>query len=230
MEDLVFNDAVFGSGNGPFLPVVFCLDVSGSMTGRIQELQNGLRQFIEDVKNDEVAKRTAQGAVITFGTSVDVIQKFAPVTDWQIPILKAEGSTDLIGAVKTALQMLEDKKQNYKKEGCTYYQPWLVILSDGGQYPENPSGLDNIASEVSNLARNNKLVPFSIGVGNEVFWDDMKKFSKDQNMALELKNTHSFREFFLFFSASASETVRSTVSEGHQIDIEAMKRAFNVKS
>ena len=41
--------------NEAFLPIVFCLDVSLSMKGHINELKKGLQQFIDDV----IAKFTA---------------------------------------------------------------------------------------------------------------------------------------------------------------------------
>lgn len=227
-----FRNAFNRGGNGPFLPIVFCLDVSGSMKSRISDLQQGLQQFIQDIKSDKMAIKAAQGAIITFDDNVTVVQDFAPVVDWQIPTLTAGGTTDLIGAVDKALEMLEIQKRKYQSEGCDYIQPWLVILSDGEQYPKDDAGVDRVAAKVSKLIKDQKLVSFNIGIGNKVN-SDLGKFSKDQDKYLEMIEGKGFSGFFAFISMSASVTVRSG-SPGHQTDIDdmladAIMESFTVK-
>lgn len=225
-----FSQTIPSSNSHPILPIVFCLDLSSSMYERVQALQRGLQQFIDDIKSDDLTIRAVEGAIITFNSVTEVVQDFAPVVDWKVPQLTVDGESNLVGAVALALELLENKTQNYKHEGRAYYQPWLVILAIDGQFPDDPSGLDWAADRVSKLISQNKLVSFPIGIGDDICWEDLMKFTKDQDSALELKNSGSFLDFFSFFSSSASLTVRSSVLEGYEIDLEAMKKTFNVKS
>ena len=41
------------------------------------------------------------------------------------------GSTNLGGGVSLALDRLETRKQEYQKAGVDYFQPWLVLMTDG---------------------------------------------------------------------------------------------------
>ncbi len=109
------------------------LDTSGSMSGdAIKELNAGLSQFIEEIKEDEFTAYSVEVGVITAGgrvteqlsiTPAHQIESFRP--------LEADGDTPLGGAVSKALDCLENRKNEYKKAGVAYYQPWLVLISDG---------------------------------------------------------------------------------------------------
>lgn len=49
------------------VPVVLCLDTSGSMMGdKISELNKGVKQFFEAVKNDDIAKYSVELCIVTF--------------------------------------------------------------------------------------------------------------------------------------------------------------------
>ncbi|MBE6425012.1 MAG: VWA domain-containing protein [Planctomycetaceae bacterium] len=228
------QDFVFPTGNGPFLPVIFCMDVSGSMLHNIAAMQDGFRQFVRDVQSDEQANKVVRGAVITFESNVHVVQDFEAVSNWNLPVLQADGCTDLAGAVNKALEILNEKKREYQRDGVTYYQPWIVLFTDGAHYTgmkstqEDATDVRNAANEVISLCKARKLVSFPIGIGDGVDWETLKSFSTE-GIALSLKDTNSFAEFFKFFSMSASATARSNTDAGHQIDMEQLMRAFDVK-
>ncbi|MBQ4437493.1 VWA domain-containing protein [bacterium] len=217
--------------NGPFIPVAMCLDVSGSMKDRIPNLKEGLKQFIQDVRENEKASVLAEGAIITFADDVKLIQSFSKINDWGIPKLEANGRTDLVGAVEYALQILQERKDYHKSIGNSYNQPWLVILTDGAQCPKDPNGIDRVASKVVDLVKKKKLVCFPTlvclptGVEDRVAKDDLKKFHPD-HIAIQLKNGTSFKDFFEFFSQSLIQSSQSV--QGNQFDFEIFQKAFNL--
>lgn len=64
-------------------------------------------------------------------------------------------------AVNLALDMLENRRQDYKNVGVQYYHPWLVLMTDG-----RPNGsayeLARASSRSRDLVTRNNLVVFPI--------------------------------------------------------------------
>ena len=70
------------------LACALLLDTSGSMAGApIQKLNEGLRLFKENVSKDPMARDRVDVALVTFDSSVQVLQDFVPVTKMDTPML-----------------------------------------------------------------------------------------------------------------------------------------------
>ena len=55
-------------------------------------------------------------------------------------------------AVNLGLDLLEKRKNDYKSKGVGYYQPWLVLMTDGapnGDYNELHRAINRIADMVN---------------------------------------------------------------------------------
>lgn len=124
------------------LPVCLCLDISGSMgqnTGKIEQLNKGVELFYKSIRDDDITTNSAEIAVVTFGEYPPVarcVRDFSRVDIQQTPpVLKASGYTPLGEGVNLALDLLNKRKESYKKAGISYFRPWLIIMSDG-----NPEG------------------------------------------------------------------------------------------
>ena len=215
-EDLVNNPTAR-------VPVCLCLDVSGSMDGEpINELNEGVRMFYEAIKEDEVALYAAEVCIVTFGGNGAVcLEDFAGL---QIqpnpPRLNASGMTPLGEAVNLALDRLEQRKNEYKDKGVDYYQPWLVLMTDG-----EPNGavseLNRSIQRTVSLVESRKLTVFPIGIGNAADMNTLAKFSPKRS-PLRLKGLR-FREFFDWLSKSVSRTSQSTPGETVPLDFEGIK-------
>ena len=72
-QDLVENPT-------PRVPVVLCLDTSGSMMGnKIIELRRGVNRFYSSLLDDDVARYSAEVGVVTFGNGgVQLLADFGP--------------------------------------------------------------------------------------------------------------------------------------------------------
>lgn len=215
-EDLVNNPTAR-------VPVCLCLDVSGSMDGApIQNLNEGVRMFYDAIKDDEIAVYAAEISIVTFGgTDAECMADFASLElQPNPPRPEAYGRTPMGEAVNMALDMLERRKQEYRDAGVDYYQPWLVLMTDG-----LPNGskeeLSRAISRTCEAVNNRKLTIFPIGIGDEADMATLQKFSPKRS-PLKLKGL-KFQEFFAWLSKSVSKTSQSIPGESVKLDIEGLK-------
>ena len=115
------------------VPVVLLMDVSGSMKSLIPELNSALNQFIESVKANIVAAKSAEVSIVAFDYDVIVKQEFETIEKISnVPKLEARGGATFTGcALMKALKMCQERKEYYQDNGYDYYQPWLVLMTDG---------------------------------------------------------------------------------------------------
>lgn len=195
------------------LPVCVVLDTSASMSGLpIQELQEGVNIFFRELLNDEVARYSAEVAIVTFGGTVEMPVDFAAIDRQSIPTLKANGWTPMGAAVEKALDLLNMRKEEYKRAGVDYYQPWLVLMTDGAPTDD----ISRASAIVTNLVRDKKLAVFAIGVGNDADMNELGKLSGGR-APLKLEGLE-FGKFFLWLSASVSRVSQSV--PGNKVDLD----------
>ena len=189
------------------LPVCLCLDSSGSMQGKpIHELNRGVKYFFEAIKNDEVARYSVELSIVSFNSRVETIANFASVDYQSVTMLNASGVTSMGAGVERALALLEERKNKYSRKGVDYYQPWLVLMSDG----EPTDAIDDVVSKVNALSRNKKLTVFSVAIGDDANISELKKFSSlKDNLVLKVKSPEDFQEFFEWLSQSVSVASQS---------------------
>jgi uncharacterized protein YegL len=126
-------DIEFAKNPEPRCPVVLLLDTSGSMSGeRIDELNAGLASFKQDVEKDATASLRVEVAIITFDSSVHIVQDFVTMDNFYPPQLTTSGTTSMGEGIKLALDEVESRKAIYKSNGIQYYQPWVFLITDGG--------------------------------------------------------------------------------------------------
>lgn len=195
------NDDDLITNTSARIPVCLCLDTSGSMYGEpIQELENGIRLFYDAIKAETQSKNSCEICIVTFDSNVKVVQNYATVENCNYNIqLDADGGTDMYEGVKKALQLLDNRKQEYKKNGVDYYQPWLIVMSDG--QPFNEEGVKQLQIDIKKREADRKLVVFPIGIGSGADMTLMAGFSRKG--AIKLKGLN-FKEFFEFLSKSMS--------------------------
>ncbi len=216
IEDLVNNPTAR-------VPVCLCLDTSGSMDGQpINELNEGVRLFFEAIKEDETALYSAEISIITFGgNNAECIADFASLElQPNAPELSASGMTPMGEAVNMALDLLERRKDEYKDRGVDYYQPWLVLMTDGEPNGDK-SELSRAINRTVELVNQKKLTVFPIGIGAYADMNVLGQFSP-KRPPLKLQGL-KFREFFAWLSKSVSKTSQSTPGESVKLDVEGIK-------
>lgn len=215
LEDLVNNPTAR-------VPVCLCLDTSGSMGGMpIDELNEGVRLFYEAIREDEAALYSAEVSIVTFGGDAQCIADFASLeVQPNAPMLTANGMTPMGEAVNMGLDLLEQRKDEYKDRGVDYYQPWLVLMTDGSPNGDS-SELSRAINRTVDLVNQKKLTVFPIGIGSDADMDVLAQFSP-KRPPLKLQGL-KFREFFAWLSKSVSKTSQSTPGESVKLDVEGIK-------
>lgn len=214
------------------LPVCLCLDTSGSMnrtqggvrTGRttfidnqmwsvaeggtsaIDELNKGVEYFFDAIKSDEIARYSVELSIISFNSKVEVISDFSSIDRQKLTLLEAEGTTSMGEGVGLALELLEKRKREFSDKGVDYYQPWLVLMSDG----EPTDEISFVVRQVKNLSEQKKLTVFSVAIGDDANIGVLKQFSSMKNsLVLKVKSADYFKEFFEWLSQSISVASQS---------------------
>ncbi len=179
------------------------LDTSGSMEGApIAELNAGLQAFIKAVRDDEIASYAIDLGVITAGGTAREVLPFTSASSIHgQDSLQAAGVTPLGQAVQLALDRLEQRKQQYKANGVAYYQPWLVIISDGAP----TDAWQAAAAQSRTLSEQRRLVVLSIGVQGT----DLGILGQFSSRPAKQLSGLKFREFFEWLSASMSRVSSS---------------------
>ena len=195
------------------LPVCLVLDTSGSMYGTpIAELNEGIHLFFKDVLEDDVARYSAEIAIVTFGRGgVHKIVDFDSIENQSIPVLEADGLTPMGEAVNAGLDLLEQRKKEYSNAGVEYFQPWLVIMTDG--IPTDD--IEDSANRTSDLVKNKKLTIFPVGIGDNFDPTVLARFSP--LFAPQKLRGYEFKKFFKWLSKSVSRT--STSMPGEKITL-----------
>lgn len=206
----------------PRVPVALCLDCSGSMRGEpINELNAGVRTFYQAIDEDEIARFSAEICIVTFGP-VELEADFATLdVRPQPPVLSASGNTPMGEAVKLSLDSLEHRKELYKESGVDYYQPWLVLMTDGKPYGGSLEQLNRQIDRVARMVESRKLTVFPIGIGPEADMGTLQCFSPGRS-PLRLQGL-KFSEFFSWLSKSVSRVSQSTPGDKVTLDFEGIR-------
>lgn len=193
-EQIPFGSDSFADNPEPRCPCVLLLDTSGSMAGRpIQELNEGIRTFKQELLGDPLATKRVEVAVVTFGpVTVDAHFQTAPF--FQPPVLSATGDTPMGAAITAGIDLVTNRKQEYKNHGVAYYKPWIILITDG-----SPTDSWQAAARMVKEGEERKAFAFfAIGVeGADLA--TLKQISVRE--PLKLKGL-MFREFFMWLSAS----------------------------
>lgn len=213
LKDLVNNPT-------PRIAVGLCLDVSSSMNGTpIQELNQGVQQYLSQIREDDMTRYSAETAVVTFATDVKCLSDFKLPDDIQVPAMVPAGTTHMGEGLTEALNRLEKRKSQYKATGVDYYQPMLVVMSDG-----KPNGdkevLEKAIDRIERLTRSRKLTVVAVGVGPQADMNTLARISP-LSPPVRLDNV-KFREFFVWLSQSVAEIAVSQPGEEAGPDMKAL--------
>lgn len=177
---------------------VFVLDTSCSMDicGAIDELNKGLNA-LNNLIQDPVYRNRLEVAIITFNSSVDIIQDVSLLQNIEIPKLNTNGvSIELNSAINEAIDIVENRKQYYKWSGIPYYCPWIILMTDGKLYPSERD-INEISSSIKNDVIKKKYIFSVIGVGEDIDDNILSSLATSQNPALHL-NEVNFEDMFFY--------------------------------
>lgn len=195
------------------------VDISGSMSESMGELNAALKNFFRDIENDynvpEMTKEKLEICVIAFDEDVQFLRNPSLLEPGEVPpILKTRGSTTgSVEALEAAIQMTLDRKEFYNETGQTYYRPWIVFMTDGEPYPFNESKISAIETKIRHEVDLKKYYILGLGVGKQISERTLKRLTAGEARALKGAN---FGDFFNWLSNSMSMIVSSI--PGQKVD------------
>lgn len=210
-DQIAFEVNDFAMNAEPRCPCLLLLDISGSMTGRpIKELNDGLTQFKDELAADSVAMQRVEVGIVTFGPA-NIETPFTAAGAFYPPELRASGDTPMGQAIRMGLDMIEQRKAEYKANGIAYYRPWVFLITDGGPTDEWQSA----AAVVREGETSKKFAFFAVGVEGANM-EVLGQISVRQPLMLQGLR---FRELFSWLSASMKSVSQST--PGTEVKLEA---------
>ena len=181
----------------------------------IEKLNAGIELLFDAIKEDEIARYAAEISIVTFSDDAECISDFSSIDRQEVPELVADGNTCMGEGINLALDLLEKRKQEYRENGVDYYQPWLVLMTDGeanGDAEEYQKAVERVKKAVGEK----KLTVFAIGIGDYADMNALSELSPNRP-PLKLKGL-KFSEFFTWLSQSVSITSQSDPSETMHFD------------
>ncbi len=182
-----------------------------NLVTRMDELNTGLQRFVSDILADPLAKLAADVAVITFARTVATVKEFGPIreSDSELRITASQEDETLLGeAVELALAELDSRKRIYREHGVEYYQPWLVVMTDGVPTSTRHRELQERLKE---LSASRKLSVFVFGIGRA----DLSELSCISPVRPPMQiNDQKFTELFSWLSRSVRMVSMSMPGDG----------------
>lgn len=193
-----------------------CIDSSFSMQGRMGEINRGIRDFLKQLTENLLVVNAAEICLITFGKQVKVMCDFGKVEKALESVMAsggivASGSQTKMGqAVMLAMDHLEKHRAELKSVGVNFYEPWLILISDGDATDDCRPAV----RRVKNLRRDIRLKVkcLSMGDGSE----QLKDFTSDGKV--DRLEDLQVMDFFAMMSRSISQASQTSI-QGGSVDL-----------
>lgn len=179
------------------------VDTSGSMSGCIRELEEAIAELKQKIMDDDVARGRVEICLITFDDNVCEQSAFGPIQKMEIPRINCGGMTHTHEAVEFALRRVTERKDDYKKNGMTYNQPWIWLLTDGGSNDADNGSFQALLE----AQKNKKCVFFGVAVGNQV--NDAELGGMHKNGMILRVGKDNLAAVFEYLSQSVSSASQS---------------------
>jgi len=200
-EQQPFGDLGFAENPENRCPVILVLDNSGSMGGApIQQLNEGLQLFRDELFADSLAAKRVEVAILTFGP-VTVATDFTTVQNFYAPTISVAHDTPMGAAIEKAVELIAERKSAYQAAKIGYYRPWIFLITDGG-----PTDSTVRAAQLVREGEASKsFMFFAVGVEGANF-DALRAIAVRE--PLKLKGLQ-FSALFQWLSSSLSSVSRS---------------------
>ena len=183
------------------LPVYFLVDVSESMVGQpIEQVQEGMRTIIQELRVDPYALETAFVSVIAFAGKAMSLSPLTELYKFYPPTFPVGGGTSLGEALNFLMNDLDKSIQKTTLEVKGDWKPIIFLFTDG-------TPTDNYSSAFNrwnaNYRKGCNLI--AISIGDNVNTQILGQIS-DNVLRLKDTDSESFTQFFKWVTASIKAT------------------------
>ena len=187
------------------MALVFVLDVSYSMDGQpIEQLNEGLNRFREEVCRDKQTRDILDVAIIKFNDLYAIAQDFVPIEYMTHVNLEADGGTNYTGPIREALYMVDKRSRFYRRSGSEPYKPWIILVTDGDPLDD----ITAVAEEISEMQSAGKVRFIALGVGDY----DIDILNQLTDVVFRMEGT-DFTSFFNWMGKSMRSVSQSSPGE-----------------
>ena len=228
MEDKYLRRINF-SNKAKRVPICFCIDTSASMevviddggikTGKkvfvdqreyeiveggttlMDKIHEGLKNFYDAILDDDMACDSCESAIVTFNDKAKLYEGFSSVEEKSVPNFSSliGGNTNVSPAIRMALDLLSKQKELYKNNKISYFQPWLVLFTDG--LPTDDVSV--IKRELMQMQDDDKLSVYTMALSDDPeLLNALRGFSKKQ--PIRCADPKDIQRFFEFLAKSVS--------------------------
>lgn len=191
------------------LPIYFLIDVSESMVGEpIEQVENGMRNIIQELRTDPYALETVFVSVIAFAGKAKNLSPLTELYKFYPPRFPIGGGTSLGTALNFLMDDIDKSVQKTTAELKGDWKPIVFLFTDGTPTDNPIAAIDRWQKHFGNKAN---LVCISLGDNADT--QLLGRLTKD---VLRLKNTDevSFKAFFKWVTASIKTSSVSVTDAG----------------
>ncbi|MBC8152844.1 MAG: VWA domain-containing protein [Bacteroidetes bacterium] len=179
------------------LPVYLLLDTSGSMTGEpIEAVKNGVQVLISTLRQDPYALETAYLSVITFDSVARQLVPLSELSAFQMPDIKATGTTALGAALALLAERLDSEVQKTTPDTKGDWKPLVFLMTDGRPTDDFQKGLLELQTRKTGM-----IVACAAGQGADTA---ILRQLTEMVVRLDTADSTTIKAFFKWVSASIS--------------------------
>ena len=191
------------------LPIYFLVDVSESMAGTpIEEVQNGMRTIIQNLRVDPYALETVFVSIIVFAGKAEVLSPLTELYKFYPPVFPIGGGTSLGKGLDLLMDDIERNVRPTTIEEKGDWKPIVFLFTDG-----NPTDDYSRAFRRWNEKFRRRCNLIAVSIGENVNLLTLGQLTEN---ILLLKDTdkESFNRFFKWVTASV-KTSSEAVAENN---------------
>ena len=167
----------------------------------MDKIHEGLKNFYDAILDDDMACDSCESAIVTFNDRAKLYEGFSSVEEKSVPNFSSliGGNTNVSPAIRMALDLLAKQKEFYKNNKISYFQPWLVLFTDG--LPTDD--VSAIKRELMHIQDDDKLSVYTMALSDDPdLLNALRGFSKKQ--PIRCADPKEIQRFFDFLAKSVS--------------------------